>query len=180
MGLFVEFVAWSSSVHAQADLDASQRAKDALIVRTLERLPASALQSRPQAKAALLRHLQTIRSTDSYFALIEKFRLTELADELLQIVTGQEDMQVAAKAAGLLVRFGEAERLSTAIANSEPAQAERLVQVLGLLSDARTNPLLVPLIENSTVPRSVRTAAVLARRAQWPGPKAAVGMGGTG
>jgi putative heme-binding domain-containing protein len=156
-------------VEAQTGAEASQRAKDALVVRTLERLPASALESRPQAKAALLRHLKTIRYTESYFSLIEKFRLTELADELLQVVVGKEDMQVAAKAAGLLVRLGQTQRLGAAIAGSDPAQAERLVQVLGLLSDARINTLLFPLIENAEVPRSVRTAAVLAVGRNGPG-----------
>lgn len=167
--VLLALAAWPRSCAAQSEADASQRAKDALIVRTLQRLPASALDSRPEAKAALLRHLQTIRHSESYFSLIEKFRLIEMSDDLLQVVLGQEDTQVAVKAAGLLIRLGQTDKLAKALGEAEPARAERLVQVLGLLSDARTVPLLFPLIVNAQVPRSVRTAAVLAVGRSGPG-----------
>lgn len=165
----VALVACPRPARAQTDADAAQRAKDALIVRTLQRLPASALKARPEAKAALLRHLQTIRHTESYFSLIEKFRLTELTDELLQVVSKQEDTQIATRAAGLLVRLGQTDRLAKSLQAAKPEEAERLVSVLGLLSDARTLPILLPLIEDAQVPRPVRTAAVLAVGRSGPG-----------
>ena len=51
--------------------DAEQRAKDAVIVRTLMRLPGIDLSSKPDAKAALLRHLATIRGSEQYLELVE-------------------------------------------------------------------------------------------------------------
>jgi putative heme-binding domain-containing protein len=160
---------WPRTCEAQPDQQAAQRAKDALIVRTLERLPATVLESRPEAKAALLRHLETIRLTEKYFSLIEKFHLTELADDLLQVVVKQEDPQVAVRAAALLIRLGQLPKLGQALAGGKPEEVERLVHVLGLLADARTNALLLPLIEETNVPRSVRTAAVLAVGRNGPG-----------
>lgn len=155
--------------YAQTEDEANQQAKDALVVRTLLRLPASVLDSRPEAKAALLRHLRTSRYTDNYFFLIEKFRLSELADELLEAVCRQEDTGLATRAAGLLLRLGWTDRFEKALTHRDPAEAERLVTVLGLLADAQANDLLFPLIEDSEKPRAVRTAAVLAVGRNGPG-----------
>ena len=75
--LFVFFV-----VHMPAALradDAPQRAKDALVVRALLRLPGVDLNEKSEAKTALLRHLDTIRGSEQYVDIVEKFKLREMA-----------------------------------------------------------------------------------------------------
>src|SRR5262245_9307885 len=157
-----------SVVRAQ---DATQRAKDAIVVRTLARLPGVDLNARPEAKAALLRHLETVRGTAPYLELVEKFKLREANAELLRLALESEENSLAVKAAGLLVKFDERELLAKAIADPDAPKAIRIVSILGLLSDAKTNDLIEPLIAKDDLPLSVRTAAVTAIGRNAPGQK---------
>jgi putative heme-binding domain-containing protein len=142
--------------------DAAQRAKDALIVRTLLRLPSVDLAARPEAKAALLRYLATERGTERYLELVEKFSLRESKPELLRLVVEQPEATLGVKAAGLLVKFGEGEVLAKAIADPDPAKGARIVGAIGLLADAKTNDLLWPLVASADQPLAIRAAAVAA------------------
>lgn len=155
---------------AAAQEDA-QKAKDALIVRTLLRLPGLDLSAKPEAKAALLRHLNTLKGTDQYLEIADKFQLRETKDELLKLALEQADSSLGVKAAGLLVKFGERELAAKAIADPDPAKAARFIAALGLLADAKTNDWLSPLVTDSQQPVAVRTAAVTALGRNAPGQK---------
>jgi putative heme-binding domain-containing protein len=157
-------------LHAGADDDA-QRAKDAVIVRALMRLPGIDLSAKPEAKAALLRHLSTIKGTDAYFELIEKFKLREVSPELLEIAVESPDISTAVKAARLLVKFDDQELLEMTIGGNESAKAARLVEILGLVADAKTNALIRPLVTDAGKPLPVRSAAVTALGRNAPGQK---------
>src|SRR5438552_17680362 len=77
---------------ATADaVDEAQRAKDAIVVRALLRLPGVDLSAKPEAKAALLRHLDTVKGTEQYLELVEKFKLREMSEELLRLALEQAD-----------------------------------------------------------------------------------------
>jgi putative heme-binding domain-containing protein len=150
--------------------DDAQRAKDALIVRTLIRLPGIDLGSKPEAKAALLRHLAAIRGSDQFFDLVEKFQLRDSAAALLNIALDETDSAAAVKALRLLVKFDERELLKKAIADPDAAKAANVVSALGTLADSKTNELLAPLI-TSDAPLAVRSAAVTALGRNGPGQK---------
>ena len=156
---------------ARCDDDAAQRAKDAIVVRTLTRLPGVDLNARPEAKAALLRHLETIRGTEQYLELVDKFKLRETRDELLKLAFDDSDSTLGVKAAGILVKFEERELLAKAITNPDAAKAAKFVTALGLLADAKTNDLLEPLITSGDHPLVVRSAAVTALGRNAPGQK---------
>ncbi|HEY2415102.1 MAG TPA: c-type cytochrome [Pirellulaceae bacterium] len=166
--LFVFFVVLLSLGHADDDV---QRAKDAIVVRALARLPGIDLSTKPDAEAALLRHLETIKATDSYFDLIEKFKLRELGAQLLQIAAEASDSTIAVKAARLLVKFDDRELLAKAIADQDSAKAAKIVEVLGLLADAKTNDLVASLITEADKPLAARAAAVTALGRNAPGEK---------
>lgn len=150
--------------------DDAQRAKDALVVRTLLRLTGVDLSQKPEAKAALLRYLESEKGTDKYLQIVEKFSLAETKDELLRLVVEQGESTLGVKAAGLLVKFGEAELLAKAIADPDPAKGAKVISVLGLLADAKTNDLVVPLVP-SDQPLAIRAAAVAALGRNAPGQK---------
>src|SRR5258707_7925250 len=101
--LFVSFVVVLPAA-VGAD-DAAQRAKDTIVVRALLRLPGVDLSEKPEAKAALLRHLETIRGSEQYLDIVEKFKLRETKVELLRLALEQSDSSLGAKSAGLLVKF---------------------------------------------------------------------------
>ncbi len=159
--------ALTAANHAAAD--AAQRAKDAVIVRTLARLPGIDLSSRPDAKAALLRHLETIRDSEQYLELVEKFKLRETGDELLRLALDNSESTLGVKAAGLLLRFDERELLRKAITNSDTEKGAKIVGVLGLLADAKTNDLVGPLVTNAELPLALRASAVGALGRNAPG-----------
>src|SRR5262245_37760830 len=94
------------SVVASAD-DPAQRAKDAIIVRALLRLPGIDLSNKPEQKAALLRHLETIKGSEQYIDIAEKFQLRETRQELLRLTAERGDESLGMKAAGLLLKFNE-------------------------------------------------------------------------
>ena len=100
--LFVSFVLLSALLcAAQADeATPEQRAKDARIVKTLQRLSNVDLSTKPDAKAALLRYLTTVAGTEEYVTLVEKFGLRETNDELLKLAMEQGDTTLGVRAAG--------------------------------------------------------------------------------
>src|SRR5438552_3167011 len=124
--------------------DDAQRAKDAIVVKTLLRLPGIDLSTKPEAKAALLRHLATIRGSEQWLEIVEKFKLRELKDDLLRLALEQSEGTLGVKAVGLLVKLEERALLAKAIADPDPAKAAKIAGALGLLAEARTNDLLAP------------------------------------
>jgi putative heme-binding domain-containing protein len=153
---------------ARAD-DPAQRAKDALIVRTLMRLPGVDLESKPEAKAALLRHLETLRGSEPYLEIVEKFQLRAAKDELLRLALEHGDSALGVRALRLLVKWGEQDAILRAIGDPQAEKAARFVAALGLLADAKTNDLLHPLVVAGEAPLAVRTAAVTALGRNGPG-----------
>lgn len=159
---------WGASAE---EASPAQRAKDALIVKTLLRLPGVDLSAKPEAKAALLRHLETLKGSEQYVELVEKFSLREAKQELLKLALEQSETTAGVKAVGLLVMYDERELLAKAIADSDPAQGAKVIVVLGLLSDAKTNDLLTPLMVDAQQPLTIRAAAVGALGRNAPGQK---------
>jgi putative heme-binding domain-containing protein len=164
-------VAISAAIACGEEVSPAQRAKDALIVKTLLRLPGVDLSSKPEAKAALLRHLETLKGTDQYLELVEKFSLRESKNELLRTAIEQGESTAGVKAAGLLVKFEQRELLSKAIADEDASKAVKAIAVLGLLADAQTNDLLTPLVAAADKPLALRAAAVAAIGRNAPGQK---------
>jgi putative heme-binding domain-containing protein len=159
-----------SSTNLRAE-DSAQRAKDTITVRALLRLPGVDLDSKPEAKAALLRHLETIRGTDQYIDIVERFKLRETAGDLLQLAIERSESTLGVKAAGLLLKFDERQRITKAIADPDSTNAARLITALGLLADAKINDLISPLIADDKSPLAVRAAAVAALGRNAPGQK---------
>lgn len=153
---------------ATAD-DAVLRAKDAVVVKALQRLPGVDLASRPEAKASLLRHLGTIRGSETWLDLVERFNLQELKDEVLAAAIEQADGTLGARAGKLLISWDDKELLARSIAEFDTEKASRLVRALGLAADVKTNPLMEPLITQAELPVSIRSAAVTALARNGPG-----------
>jgi len=149
--------------------DAAQRAKDAIVVRTLLRLRGDSLENRPEAKAALLRHLETLRGSQQYLEIVERFKLRECADELLRLALAEGEKTLGVDAAHLLVKLGAEQTLAAAIADPDPAKAAQFIATLGLAADAGVNQWLQPLVENFERPLAVRAAAVAALGRNAPG-----------
>jgi putative heme-binding domain-containing protein len=145
-----------------ADPDPAQRAKDALKVKALVRLMQFNLDGKPELKAAVLRHLETVKGTPEYVDLAAKFQLRQAAGELARLITEAADDTLAVDAARLLVKFDAKEALATAIANPDDAKAVRAVTILGLTDLPQSVELLLPLVSDDKRAVGVKAAAVAA------------------
>lgn len=163
-----------------ADPDPAQRAKDALKVKALVRLKQFNLEGKPEIKAAVLRHLETVKGTEQYLELVEKFRLRESAGELARLVNEALDDTLAVNAAALLLKFDAKEALDQALSNPDDAKAARAVTVFGLTDQPHVNELLLPLISQDERAVGIRTAAVAAVGRNPAGQKALLAMVTTG
>ncbi len=152
-------LATASSLAAQ---DPAQRAKDALKVKALVRLKQFNLDGKPEIKAAVLRHLETVKGTTQYLELAEKFQLHEAAGELARLVNEASDDTLAVNAGRLLIKFDAKDAIAAALANADDAKAARAVTVLGLTDQPQVVELLMPLVSHSDRAVGIRTAAVTA------------------
>src|SRR5688500_18737572 len=110
-----------SSALGQAP-DPVQQAKDAKIVETLLRLEGFDISGRPEIKAAILRHLATIKKTEPYFMLVRRFDLKEASDELVSVLLEDPASTFGVESAKLLLKLGELPRLKKLI-DGEDAEA---------------------------------------------------------
>ncbi len=137
-------------------------ARDAAIIETLTRRGAAALASSPAAKTALVRYLQSQRGTSRYLDIVEQLQFKDAADELLQLSIEKPDQTEGVRAAGLLIRFGAADRLKQVVDGEDEAQAVNAVKVIGQVGGQETIDWLLPLVSQTKRSLAVRSAAVAA------------------
>jgi len=146
---------------AQEVTDAT-RAKDARRVKALLRLENVDLETLPEAKASLLRHLATIHGSDEYIELVRRFQLKDAQPDLLRLVIEKGEETVGVEAMKTLLDFGATEAITKELGGKDDVRAIKLVAALGLLGDPRANPMLFAAIENSERSVPLRSAAVVA------------------
>lgn len=145
--------------------DPIQQAKDAKIVETLQRLEGFDISGRPDIKAAVLRHLTTIKKTEPYLMLVRRFELKETSDELLSLVLEDPASTLGVESAKLLVKLGEMPRLTKLIDGEDADAAAKTLTALGLAGDPSTFDLLasLPLDEKRSAKVRIAAAQALAR-----------------
>jgi putative heme-binding domain-containing protein len=152
----------AASVALAQDPDPAQRSKDALKVKALVRLKQFNLEGKPELKAAVVRHLETVRGTAQYLELVEKFQIREAAGELARLASEATDDTLAVNAAQLLLKFDAKEAIAAALAHPDDAKAARAVTILGLTDQPQVADLLLPLVSSADHAVGIRTAAVTA------------------
>lgn len=144
------------------EADDAQRAKDERIVQTVLRLTGFDLNSKPEAKAAVLRHLTRIEGEDKYFEIVGKLNLAkDVAPELLKHAIAAPESNAGVNCVALLLKADELEGIREVLAGGdEPAMA--LITALGLTGQRQAQALVEPLIADSERSTAVRSAAVRA------------------
>ncbi|TWU21156.1 hypothetical protein Pla52o_41900 [Novipirellula galeiformis] len=135
-------------------------AKDKLIVETVLRLKSFDIESSKPAKEALLRYLRAQPGTDSYFELLERFKLAEMADDLLEFSLSHSDQSNGVRAAKILFSMECEARLRSAIDSDNLERSVAAATLVGHAGGDKTVPLLLPILTSAKYPRGVRTAAV--------------------
>ena len=139
--------------------NAAQAAKDRTVVETLLRLKGVDVNSSPNWKAAVTRHLATLKGTLKYVELVEKLKLRGVEDELFRIAIEDPGSTQGAKAAALLVQFGELSRFEKVAIGDDERLAVNAIQAVGNVATDPVVKMLSPLVYLADVRPSVRIAA---------------------
>src|SRR5436190_20008695 len=124
------------------EVDEATRAKDARRVKALLRLESPQLSE--DAKASVLRYLETKRGTEEYLSIVAKFQLKEAKEELVRLAVEDAEGTLGVEGARLLLKLGQQSLLTVALADKDEAKGARLAAALGLVGDHNVNSLLLP------------------------------------
>jgi putative heme-binding domain-containing protein len=158
-----------NSLAGAQEVSSLQRAKDRLKVQTLVRLKQFDLSDKPELKAAVLRHLDTLQGTDEYLELVGQFQLAEAKDQLARLMIDKFDASQGVEAARLLATLGQRETLAAAIASKDETLAGKAISVVGQVGDPSLNELLLPLLDDAEKNVAQRSAALTAIGRNGPG-----------
>jgi len=151
---------------------AADPARDAVIVKTLMRLPNADISAREDLKAAVLRHMATVRGTAEYIELAKRFRFKAVSAELFKLAIGNPTGAQGAAAASLLLDNNDAQALTDAFSSSDDKQAMAAVTAVSKSGNAKAVALLAPLVTApDKYPVAIRTAAVRGLAANLNGQK---------
>lgn len=150
-----------STASAQ-EIDEATRAKDARRVKALLRLENVDLETLPEAKASLVRYLDTVKGTDEYLVLVRRFKLKAATPELIQLAIDKGEETVGVEAAKALFDLDAIEPITNELGDKDSARAAKLVAAIRLAADPRANDLLLATIQNEERAIPVRSAAVSA------------------
>lgn len=131
-------------------------------MQTVLRLPGFDLNSKPEAKAAVLRHLSRIEGQEKYFELVDKLHLVaEVEPTLIKQAIAAPESNVGVNCAALLVKADKFDGIREAIAGKDEAAAAMLT-ALGLTGEKAAQPLVEHAIADAERSVVVRSAAVRA------------------
>ena len=102
-------------------------AKDTLIVETLLRLDHFDLDAKPKTKAAVLRFLKSHPGSEQFFQLIDRFGIQDADDLLLDLAVAKPGETAGVKAAELLIKIDDRNRIDQTLAGEDAARAAALV-----------------------------------------------------
>jgi putative heme-binding domain-containing protein len=136
-GGFIEFCDGASCCMQETSDEIEQTAKDERAVEVMLRIQNLDLSAKPKLKETLLRHLNRIKGTQRYLELVDHFRLTDVADELVQLALTHANDNLGAHATKLLVRFNLLDSIKQKFADKTLEEGVRLaaLQVLAQSSD---------------------------------------------
>ena len=136
--------------------------KDALVVETLLRLETFDLDSKPKTKAAVLRHLKAHPGSESFFQLIERFGIKDAGDVLLELAIATPGETVGVRAAELLLKQDDTNRIATVLAAEDSLRAAALIVALGNVGGKAVSDRLMSIVTAADKSLAVRSAAVTA------------------
>ncbi len=146
--------------------------KDKMVVETVLRLKSFDIQSSAPAKAAMLRYLRAQPGSEQYFELIQRFKLTELTDELLAFAIANAGETEGVRAAEVLVAIEQLPALQAALRDESAEKAIAAAVLLGYVAGDKTVDQLLPVVTADDLPVAVRAAAVTALGRRGDGQRA--------
>ena len=163
ISFLVLFIIGSLTEEPKAEANtAAQAAKDRAVVETLLRLKGVSVNANPAWKAAATRHLETVKGTPKFVELVDKLNLLGVEDELFRVAMEEPTTSHGAKAAELIVRFGEFGRFGKAILGSDETQALKAIVALGNVANDTVIAVIKPVVTEHGRGGPLRVAAARA------------------
>ena len=141
-----------------------QATKDSVVAQTLLRLDNIDLDTIPQAKEALLRHLHRNPDSDDFTTLVRKYRLVEMTDSLIALAAQHHDATQGVDAARLLLEFKPIDEikqfLDTPQTSASPVDRAALLAALGRTERSAVGQLALEYAATTTTDPALRRAAI--------------------
>ena len=119
-------------------------ATDHAVVQALLRIPESKLKDYPKQRAAVLRHLSSLRQTDParYVSISSRLAIRDNADALHEIMNRPEAGQEAIDAANLLLKNGKLSMLAESLRSDDERAAAAAATIIGSINAKEAAALL--------------------------------------
>ena len=134
--------------------------KDKLIVETLLRLKRYDVSANENWKAAIGRHLRTIRRTPRYLELVKTFNFRESIPELLELAISSPTDTIGVNAASMLLEFQQSVLLQKVIHGEDNTRALAVAQAISLGGHPARIEVLTPLVIDTQLSRQIRNVAI--------------------
>ncbi len=134
--------------------------KDKLIVETLLRLKRYDVSTNDKWKAAIGRHLQTIKGTPRYLELVKTFGVRESIPVLLELASSSPTDTIGVNAAAMLLEFQQAVLLQMVIHGEDNARALAVAQAISLGGHPTRQKILKALVIDTKLSRQIRNVAI--------------------
>ena len=134
--------------------------KDRLIVETLLKLKRFDVSTNDSWKAAISRHLQTIKGTPRYLELVKTFGIRESIPELLELAISSPTDTIGVNAASILLEFQQAMLLQKVIHGKDNMRAHAVAQAISLGGHPARYELLKSLVNDQLVSHQIRNVSI--------------------
>lgn len=135
---------------------------------TLNHLDRSALKSNI-VKEELDNALASVKGTQEYLDLVEKFELETQNGELLSLMVAYPDSNLGIRAAGLLLRNGGEELITSVLQDEDIERKQTVIDVLGHTSSSQSIGMLQEFMLNENNDLDMRRHATMALGSGWGG-----------
>ncbi|MCG2587902.1 PVC-type heme-binding CxxCH protein [Rhodohalobacter sulfatireducens] len=142
--------------------------QDQIDLLALNHLSPSALES-PIVQEKLEDAMASVRGTQEYLDLVEKFELETQHDELLRLMTTYPDSSLGIRAASLSLQNNGTEVINAVLQGDDPGRKETVIEVLGYAQSSRSLETLREFMMNEDNDPEMRQSAVLAFGSGWGG-----------
>ena len=120
--------------------------KDKLVVETLLRLKRYDVSGNEKWKAAVGRHLQTIKGTPPYLDLVKAFGVTDAIPDLLELAISSHAETIGVNAASVLLDFKQSALLLNEINGGDSTRALAIAGALSLSAHPAGYTILKPIV----------------------------------
>ncbi len=141
--------------------------QEAIYFNALNELSPSALSKSSKMKTVLKEMLDSIKGTQEFVTLLEKYKLPDYNNELLKITLSMPDSSLGREAANLLVNSGGSSILKNAIKSKDSVTAEAALKALASTGSNEGIQMVEAIIRDPSVNVRLRESAVKKLAAGW-------------